>query len=48
VLELEMRDMVQIGFKNFQWGSDIKVAELYQKFVPLCDDSLCTLFKIEM
>jgi hypothetical protein len=48
VLELEIRDFIQIGFKNYQWGANSKAAELYRKFVPLCESSERILYKIEM
>ena len=47
VIEFAIRDFVEIGLKNYQWGSNDKVAELYQKFVPLCKSSERTLYKIE-
>jgi hypothetical protein len=47
VLEMELRDLIHIGMKNYKWMSNSKVAELYQKFVPLCDSSERTLYKIE-
>ena len=47
VLEVQLRDFIQIGFKNYQWASQEKVAELYQKFVPFCESSERTLYKIE-
>ncbi len=47
VLEVQLRDFIHIGLKNYQWMSQEKVAELYQKFVPLCESSERTLYKIE-
>ncbi len=47
VLEMELRDFIHIGFKNYKWMTNTKVAELYQKFVPLCENSFRTLYNIE-
>jgi hypothetical protein len=48
VVELEVRDFIQIGFKNYLWSTNSKAAELYRKFVPLCDSSERILYKIEI
>jgi hypothetical protein len=47
ILELELRDFIHMGLKNYQWMTKSKVGELYQKFVPLCESSHRTLFKVE-
>ncbi len=47
VVELQLRDFIHIGLKNYQWLSAEKVGELYQKFIPLCESSERTLYKIE-
>ncbi|MCD6013278.1 MAG: hypothetical protein K0Q79_3140 [Flavipsychrobacter sp.] len=47
VLEIEIRDFIHLGFKNYQWMTKTKVGELYQKFVPLCESSVRTLYKVE-
>lgn len=47
IMELELRDFIHLGLKNYQWMTKSKVGELYQKFVPLCDSSHRTLYKVE-
>ena len=47
VVELELRDFIHLGLKNYQWMTKTRAAELYQKFVPLCESSLRTLYKVE-
>jgi hypothetical protein len=47
ILELELRDFIHLGLKNYQWMTKSKVGELYQKFVPLCESSHRTLYKVE-
>jgi len=47
VVELELRDFIHLGLKNYQWLTKSKVADLYQQFVPLCESSVRTLYKIE-
>lgn len=47
VLELELRSLIDMGFKNYQWMTTENVAELYKQFVPLCDSSCCTLYNLE-
>jgi hypothetical protein len=47
VLELELRDFIHLGLKNYQWMTKSKVGELYQNFVPLCESSVRTLYKVE-
>lgn len=47
ILELELRNMIDMGFKNYQWMTTENVAELYRQFVPLCDSSSRTLYTLE-
>src|SRR3954468_12056097 len=47
IVEMGLRDFIHIGLKNYQWMTQTKVAEMYQKFVPLCESSHRTLYKIE-
>ena len=47
IVELEIRDFIHLGLKNYQWMTKSSIGELYQKFVPLCEGSLRTLYKIE-
>jgi hypothetical protein len=47
ILELEIRDLIHLGLKNYQWMTKSSVTELYQKFVPLCESSERTLYKVE-
>ena len=48
VVELEIRDFIHLGLKNYQWMTKSRVTELYQKFVPLCESSERTLYKVEL
>ena len=48
ILEFEMKDMLEMGTKNFEWGKHANIAELYQKFVLLCDSSKATIYEIQM
>lgn len=47
VIELELRDFIHLGLKNYHWMTKSKVGELYQKFVPLCESAIRTLYKVE-
>jgi len=47
VLELELRDFIQIGFKNYQWMTKDSIAKMYQEFVPLCESSTRTFYNVE-
>ena len=47
VLEMELRDFIHLGLKNYQWMAKSNVAALYQKFVPLCESSERMLYKVE-
>jgi len=47
VLELELRDFIHIGLKNYKWMTNTRIAELYQQFVPICESSERTLYNIE-
>src|SRR5438105_4802189 len=47
IMEMELRDFIHIGMKTYEWMSNAKVGELYQQFVPLCESSKRTLYKIE-
>lgn len=48
VIELELRDFIHIGLKNYKWMTNTRVAELYQQFIPICESSERTLYNIEM
>jgi hypothetical protein len=47
VLEMELRDLIHVGLKNYAWMTKSKIGELYQQFVPLCESSVRTLYKVE-
>lgn len=47
IVELELRDFIHLGLKNYQWLTKTKVADVYQKFVPLCESSERILYKVE-
>lgn len=47
VVELELRDLVHIGFKNYEWMTNDEAHALYARFVPLCNSSNRTLYKLE-
>ncbi len=47
ILELKLRDFAHMSAKNEQWGAMPKASELYQQFVPLCESSVRTLYKVE-
>ena len=47
IIELHLRDLMQIGFKNYQWMTTAGVHELYAEFLPICESSVRTLYRIE-
>lgn len=48
ILEMQLLNFIDIGFKHYQWLTSEKVAQLYQEFVPLCESAHRTLYNIEM
>jgi len=48
IIELELRDLIEFGFQNFQRNNTPRAAELYQDFLPLCNSSDRTIYKIEV
>lgn len=47
VLEMRLGSLNDFGFKNWQWMTNEKVAELYRQIIPLCESSQRTLYKVE-
>ena len=47
VMEMHYRNMTDFGPKMHTWMSDEKLHEIYGKFVPLCESSVRTLYKME-
>lgn len=47
VMEMHYRNMMEFGPKMAMWMSDEKLREAYARFVPLCERSERTLFKME-
>lgn len=47
IIELQLRDLMQISFKNYQWMTTPGIHELYAQFVLICESSSRTLYKIE-
>jgi hypothetical protein len=42
-----LKDILDISPKNYVWITNEKYQELYQRFVPLCESSERTYFKVE-
>ncbi len=47
VMELHYRSMMDFGPKMGMWMGDEKLHELHGKFIPLCESSVRTLYKME-
>ena len=47
VMEMHYRNMMEFGPKMTRWMSDEKMHEAYTRFVPLCERSCRTLYKME-
>lgn len=47
VMEMHYRSMMDFGPKMTRWVSDEKVHAIYDRFVPLCENSERTLYKME-
>lgn len=47
VMEMHYRNMMDFGPKMVRWVSDEKAREGYARFVPLCESSSRTLFRME-
>jgi len=47
VLETELKDYTHLGMQMEKWKSNIRAAELYRKFVEVCDSSERILYHIE-
>lgn len=47
VVELELKSLMDLGMKNYQWMVNEEVAKMYQEFVPLCESAFRTMYKIE-
>jgi hypothetical protein len=47
VMEMHYRNMMEFGPKMTMWLSDPKLREAYGKFVPLCESSTRTLYRME-
>lgn len=47
ILDMFLKDITEISPKSYVWMTNEKYQELYQKFIPLCESSERTYFKIE-
>jgi len=47
VVEMFLKSINEVGPKNYVWMTTPRYQELYQKFIPLCDSSERTYFRIE-
>lgn len=47
VMEMHYRNMMEFGPKMAMWMSDEKLREAYVRFVPVCDSSSRTLYRME-
>ncbi len=47
VVELYIKDMIDLNQKQAVWGTTEKFQTLYQKFIPLCERAQREFFKIE-
>jgi hypothetical protein len=47
VVEMFLKDLTEINPKNYFWVTHQKFQDLYQQFVPLCEYSERTYFRIE-
>ncbi len=47
VLESSLEDWKEMDTHRSQWAADPKFHELYQKFIPLCESSTKTFYKVE-
>lgn len=47
ILDMFLKDILDISPKNYVWITNEKYQELYQRFVPLCESSERTYFKVE-
>jgi len=46
-MEMHYRTLMEFGPKMQMWMSDEKLRALYARFVPLCERSARTLFRME-
>ncbi len=47
IMEMHYRNMMEFGPKMTRWLSDEKMREAYGRFVPLCESSCRTLYRME-
>jgi hypothetical protein len=47
ILDMFLRDINDIGPKGYVWVTNEKYQELYHQFVPLCESSERTYYRIE-
>ncbi len=47
VMELELKDFLHMNLIHEKWKSNQRVAELYQKFILVCDSSERILYNLE-
>lgn len=47
IIEMQLRSLMDIGSKNYEWMSSKELGELYQQFIPLCEAASREYFNIE-
>jgi hypothetical protein len=47
ILEVEHESWNTVDQKFASWAGDAKMGELYKNFIPLCDSSFKTFYKVE-
>lgn len=47
IVEIELRNLIDMGFKAYQWMTIEDIRKLYSEFIPLCESSHRTLYNVE-